>query len=244
MPYFRSIVIDGDQRMPRLPREEGEPMHASKFFAGRCAPALLFTLAALAGGAQAGTHSFTGSLSTDDQLVTILLDLPVSGDITATTLSHSGGTNAAGQVIAAGGFAPVLTLFDDSGTNVMSNIRSSNSCPGAAGSFCWDASFTYAGAPAGHYTLVLSQDGNTPNGLLAAGFAMTGRPHYTGEYRSGIPDDPAYTFIQIDSSQRSGQWALDLSVPAGATAVPEPGATSLLAAGLVVVAFARRRRVV
>ena len=49
---------------------------------------------------------------------------------------------------------------------------------------------------------------------------------------------------QIDQTQRTGQWALDLSVPAGATAVPEPGATSLLAAGLVVVAFARRRRVV
>jgi hypothetical protein len=203
------------------------------------APAVALALAGLTTPLQAANSSFTGIFATDDELATFLIDLPAAGDITALTLSYSGGPNGIGQAIPAVGFAPVLTLFDGVGNDVYGNSGSGNICQGG-GSFCWDASFSYIGAPAGHYTLVLSQDGNTPLGQLAEGFSMTGQPHYTAQFL-GSPGNPNATFIQIDGAQRSGHWALDLTVPNGASVVPEPDAATLLVAGLAIAGLARRR---
>jgi hypothetical protein len=86
-------------------------------------------------------------------------------------------------------------------------------------------------------SLVLSQDGNESLCQLSDGFSMTGRPSYTGP----CIGSSSATFVQIDGTQRSGQWALDPSVPNGAAVVPEPGATALLPAGLAAVGPARRR---
>lgn len=196
----------------------------------------LLTLAGIAPAALAANFSFKSSFSTDDQLVMFSIDLPAAGDMSALTLSYGGGVNGKSEVIAAGGFAPVLTLFDGSGNDVHGNTGASNSCPGS-GSFCWDAVFTLLGAPAGHYTLVLTQDGNNPNGQLADGFSMVGQPHYTGQYIGSA----SATFIQIDQTQRTGQWALDLSLPGTVSPVPEPASAGLLLAGLAMAVLARRR---
>ncbi len=144
--------------------------------------------------------------------------------------SHSSGEahRASSEAVAA--TAPVL------GTPLASNVPVV-----AANQFVSvDITLTFAGAPAGHYTLVLSQDGNNPLGQLADGFSMTGQPHYTAQY-AGFPDDPAFTFVRIDGVRRSGEWALDLSAPGALAAVPEPSGAALLAAGLAVVWLARRR---
>jgi len=199
---------------------------------------MLLALAGLSSAAQATSTSFSGNFSTDDQLVTILIDLPVVGDISALTLSYGGGTNAAGQVIPAGGFAPVLNLFDGTGNNVQTDAGSSHTCPGAGGSFCWDAFLSYPGAAAGHCTLMLSQDGNDSLGQLSDSFSMTGQPNYTGQ----CIGSSSATFVQIDGAQRTGRWALDVSVPNGASVVPEPDAATLLVAGLATVGLARRRQ--
>lgn len=203
------------------------------------APATALALAALTAPVHAATFSFTGTFATDDELATFLIDLPVAGDISALTLSYQGGNNVSGQVVPAGGFAPVLTLFNAGGDDVYGNTGSANVCQGSS-SFCWDAAFDLPGASAGHYTLVLSQDGNLPLGQLGDGFSMTGQPHYTAQYL-GSPGDSNATFVQIDGTQRSGRWALDLSVEGTVTAVPELSSAAMLTVGLSVLSLARRR---
>lgn len=114
------------------------------------------------------------------------------------------------------------------------NVGSANTC---GFSFCWDAAFSYAGALAGNYTLVLSQDGNNPLGLLSDGYAMTGQPHYTAQYLGG--SNPDATLQQVDGTQRTGQWALDVTVPVGVAVAPEPASAALLAVGVAVLAALR-----
>jgi hypothetical protein len=206
----------------------------------RCAPAaragttLVFALALTGGATHAGTTALQGALSADDGLSAFSFDLLAAGDVAARTWSYNGGINAAGQAVASDGFAPVLSLFDGDGNLVAIDVGSARTC---AVSFCWDASLSYLGATPSHYTLVLSQDGNTPLGTLADGYAMAGQPHYTAAYLGG--GNPNATFVQIDGTQRAGNWALDVSLPAGVTLVPEPAAAVLLAAGLAVLALLR-----
>jgi hypothetical protein len=200
------------------------------------AAALSLSLAVAASAAHAGTSAVQGVLAADDGLAIFRFDLLAAGDVLARSWSYNGGSNAAGQNVAAGGFAPVISLFDGDDQLVAIDIGSARTC---ALSFCWDASLAYLGAVPGHYTLVLSQDGNTPLGTLADGYAMAGQPHYTAAYLGG--SNPDATFVQIDGAQRSGHWALDVSLPAGVTLVPEPGGAALLAAGLAVLSLLRRR---
>lgn len=210
---------------------------------------VLVALAALSFSAQAASVSFQGDFTKDNDLVIFSFELAAPGDITALTFGHSGGLNGAGQTVPAGGFAPVLTLFDATGFEVQVNVGSSNTCPGP-GSFCWDAAFTFQGAAAGSYLLVLSQDDNRAIGgpvtaaQMASFFSREAEPHYTAAYL-GMPTDGSVNFVRIDGSQRTGHWAVDINVSAPVTVVPEPASALLFAAGLAGVAglaLARRRR--
>lgn len=171
--------------------------------------------------AAAGTASHSGQFTDDDERFT--LDF---------TLLADGGVQVDTQSFAAGGFAPVLSLFDAGGQLLQLDVGSSHSCSGS-GSFCWDAHLSLA-LTAGSYRLVLTQDGNLPLGsLLADGYSMTGQPDYTGLSYLG---QPGLRFINVDGSNRTGDWAFTLQ----AASVPEPAAALLLATGLAW--LARRRR--
>jgi hypothetical protein len=189
------------------------------------AAACAFALTLGAGAARAGSLLVNGTFINDDDLWAASFDLLQADTLSVTTFSYVGDP---ARGIAGGGFAPVLTLFQD-GYGLLQVVQGNAACsPGPSGGFCWDATFTLSAVNAGHYTLVLSQDGNDALGQsLAEGFSQSGTPDYTSVY-SGIPGS---RFIQVDGAQRSGHYALEISAPLS-PAVPEPGATLLLLAGL------------
>jgi hypothetical protein len=214
-------------------------------FAARTALIALF----LSGGLFAGlagasnTASFQGNLAADHDKVIFNINLtaPAGGTISVQSLSYFGGTNAAGGVVTGGGFAPVLVLFDSAGWEA---FRASANVPCAGPGFCWDAGLSSGATATGSYTLVLSQDGNLPNGNLPNGYTQddSANAHYTAQYGC-TPNDPNALFIQIDCEQRSSLWALDLAVVGGTVAaVPEPAGTAMLVVGLAALALWRRRQ--
>ncbi|MDT8998424.1 DVUA0089 family protein [Paucibacter sp. APW11] len=206
-------------------------------------PSTVPMLAALAlslglGSAQADSRSYSGSFQTDDELFTTSFTLTGDDLFSAISYSFAGGSNAAGSSIAAGGFAPVLALFEDQ-LGLVQLVRGSSTVCGAGSAidpqsgFCWDARMSVS-LTAGHYTLVLSQDGNEPLGqLLSDGYSQSGVPDYTGQFYLG---QAGQHFVMVDGSQRSGAFALDIQ----AAAIPEPASAALLSLGLL--ALLRRRR--
>ena len=83
-----------------------------------------FTLATLLGITTATTGvtlvapaygvSFTGSLANADAIASLPFT-STGSELRFRSLSYNGGTNAAGTVISAGGFSPMLTIFTPSG---------------------------------------------------------------------------------------------------------------------------------
>ncbi len=176
---------------------------------------------AFSAAAVAGTADYSGRFADDDERFTLDFSLAASGPVEVDTRSF-----------AAGGFAPVLSLFDGAGLLIQLDVGSSHVCAGAGG-FCWDARLALDLA-AGSYQLVLTQDGNTPLGpTLADGFSMSGQPDYTGLAYLG---QPGLRFINVDGSARTGDWAFTLQ----AASVPEPAVLLLLLTGLACLAGRRR----
>lgn len=137
---------------------------------------------------RASLFSFTGTFAhdTDLQYFSFTLLNPTPG-VTLRTWSYSGGTNAAGQLIASGGFEPVLNLYMADGTQM--NPGSSGPCtappsgnaladllPDPVTGTCSDVYYpTTRSFPGGiwdpgTYTVVLSSFANPGIGNLSDGF--------------------------------------------------------------------------
>ena len=176
---------------------------------------------------QAADFSFAGKFATGNDLQPFEFDLSAPALVTLTTWTFAGGTNAAGESFPAGGFDPVVSLFDATGTLLQFDDDGSDVANPDNG-LSWD-SLIQADLAAGRYQATLTQFPNFPNGPdLAAGFCC------------GAPD----------VSAENSFWALDILNVAAAsqlpsfviTPVPEPEMYALLLAGLGVVTCAARRR--
>jgi hypothetical protein len=191
--------------------------------------ALTFALFCHLYAASAATISFTGSFTADDNIQLFNFSISSPGTVTIQSWGFAGGTNGAGQVIPAGGFATDLSLFDASGNLITSDFG--GTAPGCAPrnidpitTFCLDAYINTFLAD-GQYIVALTEDNNLPFGpTLADGFLQQGQGNFTGP-AVGQQDG---SFLLITGDQRTNQWAVDIGSVDSAqipSTVPEPSRT-------------------
>jgi len=200
----------------------------------------VLVLAALlaAQAALAGTQSYTGTLASpeDEQLFTVTL--ASGGVLGLQTWGFGGGTNAASQLIAPGGFDPFVGVFAGTGdgatfvdgtSDVLTNYA--GGCPPAGtvdigGQVCGDVTLSETLA-AGTYTVLLTDADYIPaavfenDGMLGDGFETC--------------EGDAPTCITPDAN-----WALDITTPDTVSPVPEPGGLWILGMALLILSACGR----
>lgn len=189
----------------------------------------------LAMPAAAASLSYVGTLTRDDDIASFAFSLASPATVTIKTLSYAGGTQADGNVVAAGGFDPILALFNGAGTLInFVDDGSGVSDPNTKNPF--DA-LLETDLAAGSYTVTLMQYNNFANGPnLSDGFEKAGQSTFTEVFGCG-----GTMFCDSEGNQRNGDWALDILNVNTATPVPLPAALPLFAFGLAAVGFAARR---
>lgn len=200
--------------------------------------ALLLAGVMAAAPAAAANLSYHGALTADDGVAEIAFLVPAPATVTIRTLSYAGGTQADGRVVAAGGFDPMLALFD--GTGLLLNFVDDGrgvADPVTRNFFDAELELTLE---AGAYLLtVLQYDNFTKGPHRSDGFQKAGQPTFTVRFNCGAP-----MFCDIRGNARNGEWAVDiLNVAPAAAVVPVPAALPLFVSGLAgVMVLLRRRR--
>lgn len=191
--------------------------------------ALVAILLAGATRVSALTLAYSGELASDDEIVWLpafTLSTPFS--VGLQTWSFGGGVNAAATPIAAGGFAPVISLFEAEGDQTLLSLSQAGVAGCGAGAadaatgYCWDIGTDIALA-AGSYVIALTQDDNLPLGPWRAdGFLRQGAGNFTGG-----------PFQLFTGDLRDGHWALDITLPDPNLSVPLPGSLGLVLLALL-----------
>jgi hypothetical protein len=191
---------------------------------------VLVGVLALSSSAFASNFSFTGNFLLDNDLQKFIFTIASPGTVTMQTWSFAGGTNINGSLVPAGGFAPVLALFDSTGT-IVGNFDEGGTPPSACGprnidaasGLCLDA-FLSDSLVAGTYTLILSQQDNIPlSAFLSDGYQHDGDPNFAGGFND-------FGF------QRTSRWEVDIVHVDSAhevTGAPEPGSALGMLTGLI-----------
>jgi hypothetical protein len=171
------------------------------------AAALVMGMFALSLHALPLSTSYTGTFAQDDDERIFYFTISAASTITLRTYSYAGGVNAAGTTIPAGGFDPVLSVFDSAGNLIGSNEDGgcTNADTDPTTSLCWD-SFLRLPLPAGNYSVVLTQSANLANGpTLADSFVYAGAGNFTPAPAGQTPG-----FWDESPSKRNGNYAVDI----------------------------------
>ena len=182
------------------------------------------------------TFSASGTFEADDDVALIEFDvLDVPAYVTARTYSYAGGTLSDGTEVPAGGFDPILSLFEAaSGALVAVNNDGDGVAvdPETGGAFdaLWERNVPVG---PGSYVLAVTQyDNFNVTGSLADGFDEEGDPNFTS-----IFDCEAGQFCDFTGADRTGEYGLDVTV----APVPVPAAAWLLLAAVGGLGLLRRR---
>jgi hypothetical protein len=194
-------------------------------------------LAVMAFPGFAGTLSYTGVFTNDNDVQLLSFSVLTDTTVTLRTFGYGGGTNAAGTPIAPGGFESVLQIFDavtgdaSSGPilpGIAPNCAPLNPVPANLG-FCRDA-YGQVFLAAGDYQVALTQYDNLANSTnLSGGFTYDADPNF------------ASGFVGTFGFQGDGHWALDITTP-DSTGVPEPASALLTIPVLLLAGLSLRKR--
>ena len=202
--------------------------------------------------ASGGTISYTGTLvSPEDASTVITVTLASGGTLVLQTYGFGGGTNAASEVIAPGGFDPFVSVFAGTGdtatfidgtSDVMTNY--SPGCPPAGtvnigGEVCGDVALSETLAT-GTYTVLVTDGSNIPSAIFeTAGTLGDGFTDFTGGVFRTCNTVGSDTTCVNDTAN----WALDITTPGPTTTTaPEPGGFGAIGLALIAWSVAWRRR--
>ena len=180
--------------------------------------------------ASAADFSFVGTLGAPSDVLFFDFSVGASSPVTLRTYSYAGGINAAGTVIARGGFDPILSLYDVStGNRIGQNDDGgcANVPADAVTRACYDTFFQSLLDP-GNYRVAVTVYPNFAPGPLGGSFPG------------------ANSFVDFTGNQRNGSFAFDVLNVASATGpgggVPEPATWALMILGFGAIGGALRRR--
>lgn len=179
-----------------------------------------------------------GTFDFDNDVEQFEFSIATAAIITIESIGYAGGpiiTNPSGS-FGAGGFDPVLSLFDETGAFITLNDDGSANVDPVTG-FAFDSRIEES-LGAGTYTVVVTQFANFFNGGvggdISLGFTFDGAPNnFTGFLCSNG------SFCDVGGNNRSSFFAVNVSA---AQTVPEPSTLALLGFGLVGAGLAYRRR--
>ena len=138
-------------------------------------------------------------------------------DVTIKTWGYGGGTNAAGQVIPAGGFDPIVSLFSGAGDGALFLDRNDDECP-----TCPDSTLAMPGRLPGYYTLALTPFQNNPWAYIDPGTYST-----LGDGFNGLG-----ALTDQNDDVRTAAFAFDIT--GDVEPMPEPSTLLLVGGGLLV----------
>lgn len=195
--------------------------------------------------------SYTGTLVTPEDYFQTTATLSAAGTLTLQTYGFGGGASAAGPV-SAGGFDPLVAVFDDTGqviegtSDSLTNYGSFEGCPpaglvtiGTVPNQCGDITMSLSLA-AGAYTIILSDAAYVPWALYDNGNLGEGFSDLTGGF---TPLQTCAT--SVDCNNDTSNWALDVTTPGTTTLgtnAPEPGAMGIAGLGLLGLSLGSRFR--
>ena len=210
--------------------------------AARLGALLLALFYSTTGLARPLDFSFTGVFDRDDNVRMFNFVTDGLAPVTMRTFGYAGGVQADANNVVAGGFDPVVWLFDAAGTNLDFDDDGTavpGSCAvgidpvtGAESDSCLVSALA-----AGSYIVALTQFDNVPIGNLGAGFSEYGNPAYTGAFGCGNEQ-----FCDVGTENRTGNWALDIQGVLSANSIPEPGALALFGLAIAGLGASRKSR--